>query len=371
MKTLTDISALEEWNAFVSGILGYTENQKLIESFDSGLITKITVGRYLDLLDFAEGQLAGFNWSLLKPQLGRIEALLKQSGLTQADIDITMAELNKLANGDYSIISDGIDYLRAYLDEYPDNTPLIDAISDSVTNVPTAGDDVIIGTPGDDNVELGDGDDAFWAGSNDVGNDVISGGAGNDVIGAGAGNDTVNGGTGNDAIFGGAGNDELNGDAGADVIWGGSGEDKITGGSGNDVLGGGDFRDIILAGLGADIVYAGADKSNDTVDGGAGDDILFGGGGNDQITGGAGDDQMYGGAGNDTFIFKSGFGNDSIGGFETNGDNIIDLSALNLAGFGALRITQKGADAIIDTGQGTITLWNTNHVDVTADDFLF
>lgn len=371
MSTLTDISVLKEWSSFVSGILGYTGNQRLIESFDWGKINKITVGDYLDLLDFVEDQLADFNWSQLKPQLGRIEDLLKQSGLMQAEINITMAELNKLANGDYSIISDGIDYLRAHLSEYPDNTALIDIIGDSVTNTPTSGDDVIIGTPGDDNVDLGDGHDAFWAGSDDVGNDVISGGAGNDVIGAGPGNDTVNGGAGNDAIFGGVGNDELNGDAGADVIWGGSGEDKITGGSGDDVLGGGDFSDIILAGLGADIVYAGADKSNDTVDGGAGDDILFGGGGNDQIIGGAGDDQMYGGAGNDTFIFKSGFGNDSIGGFETNGDNILDLSALNLAGFGALRITQKGADAVIDTGHGTITLWNTNHVDVTADDFLF
>lgn len=371
MNSLTDISILEEWNSFVSSIIGYTGSQKLIGGFDWGYIRKITVGEYLKLLDFVEDQLAQFNWSELKPQLSFIEDLLKQNGVPKAEIDLIMAELNKLANGDYSIISDGIDYLREQLAQYGNDTLLIDLVGGSTPNVPTAGDDLIIGTPGDDIVDLGDGHDTFWAGANDVGNDVISGGAGNDVIGAGPGNDTVHGGTGNDVIFGGAGNDELNGDAGADIIWGGSGEDTITGGSGNDVLGGGNSSDIILAGLGADIVYAGADKSNDTVDGGAGDDILFGGGGNDKIIGGAGNDQMYGGAGNDTFVFESGFGYDSIGGFATNGDNTLDLSALGLSGFGALRITQQGADVVIDTGQGTITLWKTSLGDVTADDFLF
>ncbi len=69
----------------------------------------------------------------------------------------------------------------------------------------------------------------------------------------------------------------------------------------HDVLLGGAGNDVINAGLGND--YALGGLGNDQIDGGDGDDVL---------EGGAGDDLLIGGAGNDTFLFKQGFGNDTI-----------------------------------------------------------
>jgi Ca2+-binding RTX toxin-like protein len=233
------------------------------------------------------------------------------------------------------------------------------------------GDDFIVGGRGDDILYGGAGNDQIWAGAGDTGTDEIFGDAGNDILAGGAGNDTVFGGDGSDTIFGGSGNDNLSGDAGSDTIWGGDGQDSIMGGDGNDVLGGGNLADIIFGGLGVDIVYAGRDDSSDTVDGGAGDDTLFGGGGADTLIGGSGNDQMYGGGGNDTFIFEDNHGDDSIGGFESLGDNILDLSALSgLTSFDDLSVTQSGANTVIDTGQGTITLFNTTASNFTVEDVL-
>lgn len=93
---------------------------------------------------------------------------------------------------------------------------LTPTVSIGLGELPTPGDDVIVGTPG---------------------NDAINGLGGNDTICGGGGNDTIDGGAGNDAIFGEAGND---------VLMGGDGNDTIRGGTGDDVL---------LPGLGLDTAY--------------------------------------------------------------------------------------------------------------------
>jgi len=61
--------------------------------------------------------------------------------------------------------------------------------------LPTDGDDIIVGTPGPDLIDAGDGDDIICALSGD---DVIHGGAGDDLIWAGLGTDQVFGGPGAD-----------------------------------------------------------------------------------------------------------------------------------------------------------------------------
>jgi Ca2+-binding RTX toxin-like protein len=53
--------------------------------------------------------------------------------------------------------------------------------------------------------------------------------------------------------------------------------------------------------------------------GGDGDDTLIGGNGADILDGGSGDDNLSGGNGPDTFVFRSGFGNDTIEDFSTIG----------------------------------------------------
>ena len=98
---------------------------------------------------------------------------------------------------------------------------------------------------------------------------------------------------------------------------------------------------------------------------------FFGQEGNDTLQGDGGNDSIFGGSGNDVIGFGDNHGDDFIGGFETKGNNTIDLSDLNLSGFGALSVSNSGGDAVIDTGAGTITLWSTAVSDVTASDFIF
>ncbi len=229
--------------------------------------------------------------------------------------------------------------------------------------------DTITGGNGADSVNAADGADAVWAGSGDTGNDTYYGGDGNDTLGSGAGSDSLYGETGNDVLYGGTGGDYLSGGSGDDTAWSGNGNDTILGEGNADIFGGGGGADSLVGGSGNDTIYGAA--GTDVVDGSGGNDEIYGGDGGDTLTGGAGNDSIFGGSGNDTLIFGTGHGDDFVGAFETKGDNTIDLSALNVSGFGALGISQSGADVVIDTGQGTITLWNTSTGDVTAGDFLF
>ena len=233
------------------------------------------------------------------------------------------------------------------------------------------GNDTIIAGEGNDSIEGGAGNDQIWAGSGDLGNDEMNGGAGDDVMGGGAGDDTINGDDGDDTVFGGAGDDNLNGMEGLDVIWAGGGIDVVDGGTQNDILGGGDGSDTLQGGAGNDQIFAGVDGSSDQVSGEAGNDTLFGGSGDDTLTGGVGDDEIFGGGDNDVIVFAAGHGDDSVGGFESLGDNTLDLSAIGLTGMGDLNISQSGSDVLIDTTEGTITLWNTEVSDITASDFIF
>ncbi len=162
------------------------------------------------------------------------------------------------------------------------------------------GDDVIDGGIGFDSIDGGDGNDTINAGR---GADTVEGGLGDDVIRGGQGLDIINGGSGNDEITGNAGPDVLNGNAGNDTIIGIGGPDEIDGGAGNDTVNGGQGHDIIFGGSGADEIVGGA--ANDTISGGAGPDDLRGNGGTDSISGGSGIDQIHGGLGFDTCSLPS------------------------------------------------------------------
>jgi len=182
-------------------------------------------------------------------------------------------------------------------------------------DVPTSGDDVILGTTGDDTINAGDGDDVVCAGEGeDVvlgqnGNDVIFGGPGADTLSGNAGDDELFGGAGADSIFGGSGKDlvsggfgsdiVLGGSSGADTVLGGPGDDTITGGSDADTLvSGGEGNDAVNGGGGDDLAVHG-DAGDDTVSGNGGQDIVYGDDGNDEVRGGQADDEVFGGAGDD------------------------------------------------------------------------
>jgi serralysin len=157
-------------------------------------------------------------------------------------------------------------------------------------------DDTLTGTTGDDVLNGGGGDDSLTGGS---GNDTLNGGTGEDVLKGGNGDDTLNGGEGDDTLNGGSSDDTLDGGAGVDDLQGGNGDDTLIGGGDDDALNGGNGADVLQ--------------------GGTGNDVLSGGTGADRLEGGEGDDTLTGGTGADTFVFKPGFGNDTIASFQIAG----------------------------------------------------
>jgi len=215
--------------------------------------------------------------------------------------------------------------------------------------MPTMGDDVILGTHDSDVIDALDGDDTICAlGGRDhimggPGSDLIYAGGGHDVVHGGADNDTMygqpgademRGGGGDDRMFGGVGFDSMYGDRGSDFIQGSGGDDTLYGGDGDDNLYGKAGADVMYGGDGNDELYAaggddegwggaGADRIQgaagaDVLDGGADDDTLYGQAGADELRGGAGADELYAAAGND--LVEGGPGNDELQGGAGNDD---------------------------------------------------
>ncbi|HWM47932.1 MAG TPA: Calx-beta domain-containing protein [Xanthobacteraceae bacterium] len=189
---------------------------------------------------------------------------------------------------------------------------------------------------------------------------------GGSAIDMGAGDDTVlnlAGGEIGGSVLLGEGADRFVGNASAEVVDGGAGDDTLTGGGGNDQLAGGS---------GADILFGGED--DDQLTGGAGADILFGGAGADRLDGGADNDQMLGEGGADVFVFRAGYGHDTVLDFAAG--DAVELDAAVFADFAALQT----AGALTDTGLGaqiayadgsTLLLTGVATTSLSADDFRF
>ena len=121
---------------------------------------------------------------------------------------------------------------------------------------------------------------------------------------------------------------------------------NVVGGSGNDT--------IISTNSGGDILNGGA--GNDTITGGPGNDVIIGGTGNDILNGGGGDN---------TFVFRSGFGHDTINGFVVGATAVSHHDTLDLRGLGfasaaavlsATDNTGPAGSAVIHVGADDITL---------------
>ena len=197
-------------------------------------------------------------------------------------------------------------YVRAFRESLIMIGDMIVTVNLAAGEMPTDGDDVVLGTPEDDMIDAGGGDDViFSGGGNDVvvggsGDDVIDGGDGDDVISGNDGDDVLEGGNGEDVIFGGSGNDDVSGGDADDLLGGGSGEDTVSGGDGDDRISGGSDDDIGVYGDAGNDAVNGGGEDDAVVEGGDGDDTVSGNGGNDVVNGGDGNDQVRGGQGNDT-----------------------------------------------------------------------
>jgi VCBS repeat-containing protein len=110
------------------------------------------------------------------------------------------------------------------------------------------------------------------------------------------------------------------------------------------------------------------DKGPDVVDGFAGHNIVLGGNGPDVLIGGNGD-TLTGGNGPDTYLFRPGFGTNTITDFDIHNDNIqfdesIFTSAADIL---AHHTTDTAAGAVISDGLGdTITLLGVHQSQLSA-----
>lgn len=243
-----------------------------------------------------------------------------------------------------------------------------------------SGNDMIFGDSGNDAIFGDSGNDYISGGAGD---DYINGGAGNDYIDGGSGDDFLDGGSGDDVYFfrPGSGKDSILDSEGKNTIIFGDGftaegikayrsnwnDLRITFDGFEDTLTiknyciNEDARNFTLVFADGTVTEAAAEDSplrtiygtdgseympsiyqdgitkigqdgNDQLVGSAGNDYLYGGKGDDRITGnggsdvldgGEGSDFLYGGAGDDTYIFKKGYGTDTIG--DGEGINTIEI----------------------------------------------
>ncbi|MCF8512054.1 MAG: hypothetical protein K9G43_11440, partial [Rhodobacteraceae bacterium] len=109
-----------------------------------------------------------------------------------------------------------------------------------------------------------------------------------------------------------------------------------------------------------------ADRFVDTV----GAQRFDGSGGNDFFSLSGGNDTVTGGDGADTFKFIGrAFGTDRITDFSSDEGDRIHLTGA--AGFGALTITEQGANQVISLGTSKIVLVGTAGLALDAGDFIF
>ena len=108
---------------------------------------------------------------------------------------------------------------------------------------------------------------------------------------------------------------------------------------------------------------------NDVIYGSSSDDVIQGLSGNDLIEADAGNDLITGGAGADTFVFKSGWGSDTIVDF-TPGLDKLDFSTTSAHGFGSFTVLQIGADLKISYSSDSVLLRNVTATQITFDDIV-
>ncbi len=217
----------------------------------------------------------------------------------------------------------------------------------------------------------GDGDDRLVGFSTA---DTILGAAGNDTLIGGGGNDLLDGGSGNDSMSGGFGDDTYVVDGAGDTVTEGSSQGADTVRSAINFILGNHVENLILLGS-ADLRGDGNGLAN-VLTGNSGSNILMGLGGADLLDGGAGNDLLDGGLGSDTFVFRPGYGSDTIQGFTAGAatEDLIDIRGMGIGDFTTLsqRLSQNGSDTVIDFDNGDVVrLAGISSASLHQDDFVF
>ncbi len=227
-------------------------------------------------------------------------------------------------------------------------------------------DDILYGEAGSDGIFGQSGNDTLYGGSED---DTLNGGSEDDMLFGEAGADHLAGASGNDMLTGGEGDDTLRGGAGDDTLLGGDGDDSLQGSRGADLLEGGEGNDRLRGSLDGDILRGGA--GDDRLSGDADADTLDGGDGNDMLLGGDGDDHLSGGEGIDLFVFRNGWGADTVSDFANDGSEKLNLRAISdLSEFTQLTITDGAEGALVSFAGNSILLEGLSAADLDTSDFI-
>lgn len=127
-------------------------------------------------------------------------------------------------------------------------------------------------------------------------------------------------------------------------------------------------RSILFSG--DDTIVGSYDR--DRLFGEAGDDNIKGGKGKDYLIGGEGGDILKGGGGSDIFVFSVTDGLDTISDFDTSGRNKDLLYIRGEEGSSDLKMSQRGADVIIEfSPDNKIVLQNVDLQVLSPDSFHF
>ncbi|NJR64521.1 MAG: hypothetical protein HC772_03050 [Leptolyngbyaceae cyanobacterium CRU_2_3] len=118
--------------------------------------------------------------------------------------------------------------------------------------------------------------------------------------------------------------------------------DRLTGTAGSDLINGLVGNDTLLG-----------NEGNDILVGSSGNDFLDGGVGEDKLIGGTGNDRMIGGGDSDIFVLEKGKDRDTIVDFQDQQDY---LRLSRGIGFGNLKVTQSGRNAIISLGKDELVV---------------
>jgi Ca2+-binding RTX toxin-like protein len=172
----------------------------------------------------------------------------------------------------------------------------------------------------------------------------------------------------------------LIGTAYADHLTGDAGNNVIDGGGGNDVMdGGGGFNTVSYASATTGVTVSLAQQGQAQVTGVGTDTLsnfqaILGSAYSDVLEGGgSASTTLTGGLGADRFVYRTGDGAVAVTDFSHAQGDTIDLSALSQ--FSSLSdvmaaASQVGADTVIQTGSGSLTLKNVQLTSLTAADFV-
>jgi hypothetical protein len=199
---------------------------------------------------------------------------------------------------------------------------------------------------------------------------VITGNVAANRLTGGAGLDTMKGGDGNDSYYADRVTDKVI-ETNSSAAVGGVDTVHYTGASGTFVLGA-NVEKLVLDGA-SDVKGTGNSLGN-ALTGNSGNNTLSGQGGNDRIAGGSGKDVLTGGAGHDTFVFKTGYGKDTVTDFE-NGKDHFDLKSWaaidDFADLKAHHLTVSGNNIIVHAGSDSLTIKDVTMGELSSGDFMF